>query len=103
MADGNRLSAEGYCHWGNFLIRVINGYGERRLPIKEQHVRKQKELGPGFGCWFISIGACPETGGIVAGTRVCTDASGYPEGKLYRSSYYRYDKALLIRAGLFYR
>ena len=78
-ADGDRLSTEGYCHWGKFLIRVINGYGERRLPANEQHVKKQKGLGPGFGCWFISIGACPVTGGIVADIRDCAETCGYPE------------------------
>ena len=40
LADGDRLSAEGYCHWGIFLICVINGYGERRLPANEQHIKK---------------------------------------------------------------
>jgi hypothetical protein len=81
LADGDRLSAEGYCHWGIFLICVINGYGERRLPAKEQHIKKQKVMGPGFGCWFISISACPVTGGIVAGILVCAETCGQLEGK----------------------
>jgi hypothetical protein len=51
LADGDRLSAEGYCHWGIFLICVINGYGERRLPAKEQHIKKQKVMKPRF--WLL--------------------------------------------------
>jgi hypothetical protein len=83
-----QLSTEGYCHWRNFLIRVVNGYGERRLPGKGQHVSKQKALGPGFGCWFLMISARPVTCGLVAGNLVCAEVCGYPEGTIYRLSYY---------------
>jgi hypothetical protein len=53
LADGDQLSAEGYCHWDIFLICVINGYGERRLPINEQHIKKQKVMDPRI--WLLVI------------------------------------------------